>query len=214
MRVGCQNSSPFQLQRGVLQGSVLSPFLFLLVMDPLLRPLQSHSLGLSVNSIYAGGYLHANDIHTLASSLSSMEAQIGMVRRFALHNFLKLNESKCEVVVCGKSTLPPLTSSNSKCLNVYSFPVKHSEKCLGYMWNQNVSSTGMIEERILKARGAFFQFGSISAFQGDLSPTSISSIVECCVYPVLLYGVENWIMSQTALYKLENFQGEIKQKGS
>ena len=212
VRVGCQKSSPFQLQRGVRQGSVLSPFLFLLVMDPLLRQLQSHSLGLSVNSVYAGGYLHADDIRTLASSLSSMEAQIGMVKRFASHNFLKLNESKCEVVVCGKSTLPPHTSSNSECLNVNSFPVKHCGKCLGYLWNQNLSSTNMIEERILKARGAFFQFGSISAFQGDLSPTSISSIVECCVYPVLLYGVENWIMSQTSLHKLENFQGEIAKR--
>ena len=164
------------------------------MIDPLLRQLQSHSLGLSVNSVYAEGYLHADDICTLASSLSSMEAQIGMAKRFASHNILKLNESKCEVVICGKSTLPPLTSSNSECLNVNSFPVKHSGKCLGYLCNQNLSSTNMFEECILKASGAFFQFGSISAFQGNLSPTSISSrqlssIVECCVYPVLLYGL-------------------------
>ena len=97
-------------------------------------------------------------------------------------------------------------------MNVNSFLVKHSGKCLGYLWSQNISSTNMIEERILKACSAFFQFESISVFQGDLNPTSISSIVECCVYPVLLFGVENWIMSQISLYKLENFQGEIAKR--
>ena len=49
----------------------------------------------------------------------------------------------------------------------------------------------MIEDRIQKARKAYFQFGSIYAFQGSLSPVSTSSIVQWCVLPILLYGVEN-----------------------
>ena len=41
-------SDTFELGRGVKQGSVLSPTLFLIVMDPLLRVLESSGLGLSV----------------------------------------------------------------------------------------------------------------------------------------------------------------------
>ena len=106
-------------------------------------------------------------IRTLASSSSIMEDQIGMVKRFAAYNFLKLNETNCEVVVCQKSTHNslPSTSRNSVGLNAITFPVKQSGKCLGYWWNQNMSSTKIIDERIRKARGAFFQFGSISAFR-------------------------------------------------
>ena len=59
-------------ERGVKQGSVLSPALFLLVMDPLLRQLQESGVGLSVNNFYAGGFLHADDIRTLATSEASL----------------------------------------------------------------------------------------------------------------------------------------------
>ena len=177
VRVGCHNSSSFHLYRGVRQGSVLSPSLFLLVMDPLLRQLQSHSLGISVNNNFAGSYLHADDIRTLANSLSSMEAQIDMVSSFTSENFLKLNKAKCEVIVCRKSSSSALSSNcrnndgNTGC----SFPVREEVKCLGYLWRPNLSSIRMIEERVQRARRAFFQFGSISAFQGDLSPISSSS---------------------------------------
>ena len=39
----------FVVGRGVKQGSILSPTLFLMVMDPLLKALETSGLGLSVN---------------------------------------------------------------------------------------------------------------------------------------------------------------------
>ena len=55
-------SQPYVIERGVKQGSVRSPVLFLLVMDPLLIKLQQSGIGLSVNNFFAGFFLHANDI--------------------------------------------------------------------------------------------------------------------------------------------------------
>ena len=47
-----QLSERFVVERGVKKESVLSPALVLLVMDPLLKPLQTFGLGLSVNRYY------------------------------------------------------------------------------------------------------------------------------------------------------------------
>ena len=64
VRVDGSLSSMFALERGVLQGSVLSPVLFLLIMDPLLKSLQSKALGPSIGDTYAGAFIHADDIAT------------------------------------------------------------------------------------------------------------------------------------------------------
>ena len=75
-----------------------------------------------------------------------------------------------------------------------------------------MSSSHAIQIRVQKARNAYFQYGSIYAFQGKLSPVSCCSIVETCVLPVLLYGVENCVLSPESIRTLDSFQGEIAKR--
>ena len=87
MRVDGQLSEEYSEQRGVKQGYVLSRALLLLVMDPLLKQLQSTQLGLTVNEFYSARFLHADDIRTLATSEASLQAQVALVNEFTTINF-------------------------------------------------------------------------------------------------------------------------------
>ena len=71
VRTGGQLSKPFTLLRGVRQGSVLSPMLFLLVMDSLLTELQNTDAGVSINGIYTGSLGHADDLRSVIPTYKS-----------------------------------------------------------------------------------------------------------------------------------------------
>ena len=69
-------------------------------------------------------------------------------------------------------------------------------------------SESMIEHNIIiKARKAFFAYGSIGVYQGAISPPSCRSVVETCVMPIFLYGCENWSLCDSSLKVLNSFLG-------
>ena len=209
VRVNGLLSSPLTLKHGVLQGSVLSPVLFLLIMDPLLKSLQNKGLGPSVGDIYAGGFIHADDICTISSSRATLQEQINTVCTFAANNGLTLNHTKCEVILISPSKPAMDNCTYSYTLEGEGLTPQLSAKCLGYWWCWDLSATKAVHEAIKKARLAFFAFGAIGAFQGQLNPISGRSIYETCVIPVLLFGCENWVLTDSMLHQLESFQGEI-----
>ena len=68
-----------------------------------------------------------------------------------------------------------------------------------------------MEENIRRAHKSF-HYGSLGAFQGDLSPLSTRSTIETCVMPILLFGSKNWIVSGGILEQLESFLGEFAKR--
>ena len=202
-------SPVFPVERGVRQGSILSPTLFNIVMDPLLRSMEAANIGLSVNNFYGGAYLHADDIRTIANSKESLEVQVNEVVKFSNSNFLQLNAAKCEIVSFSMSN--PVVSPDIS-LNGSLLPASGTAKCLGYQWNHDLSAKPSVEHNILKARRSFFAYGSMGVFQSNLSPLSGRSVVETCVLPVLLYGSENWCLTNQSTEKLDSFIGELSKR--
>ena len=70
-------------------------------------------------------------------------------------------------------------------------------------------SSYAIQIHVQKAGKAYIQCGNIYTFQGKLSPIACCSIVETCVLPILLYIVENWVLSSESIQVIDSFHGEI-----
>ena len=94
VRLGERLCRSYCVVRRVKQGSVLSPALFILVMDPLLCWLDSSELGLSVSENYAGGFLHVDYIRTLSSGVGTLKRQSELINFFADERFFELNVQK------------------------------------------------------------------------------------------------------------------------
>ena len=183
VRINGQLSSAFTLEQGVLQGSVLSPILFLLVMDPLLKCLECSGLGSFISDTYAGAFTHADDIRTVTSSMDTLQQQLNAVQNFAAENALVLNPTKCEVLLVSLSKHS--SSAPADVLGNQALIPRHHAKCLRYWWSWDLSAMKAIDEAIKKARRTFFAFGAMGAFHGKLNPISGKTIFDTCVIPIL-----------------------------
>ena len=191
-------SCPFCINRGVRQGSVLSPMLFLIVMDSLL-------CRLSINGITIGSAAHADDIRSTSNSIADLQDQGAIIEQFSLDNSLKLNASKTELI---KFSANAFISEGTQ-LTSHLISTQTTANCLGYWWHTNFSPAKSIAENISKSRRAFFALGSIGAYPGALNPLSGCSLFSTFVLPILLYSSENWILSDSQISTLEGFQAEI-----
>ena len=187
---------------------MLSPILFLLVIDPLLRQMESKNLGPSFASLYLGASAHADDVRTITSFLQCLDKQVNLVQKFASENGLQLNTQKCEVMIASSTCM---ADTHLCTIESNRIEAKHSVKCLGFWWSWDLSAKVAVEEGVKKARRAFFMHSS-QVFKGSLNPLSGRAIFEICVLPILLYGCENWILTTSLLSKLEQFQGEISRR--
>ena len=129
-----------------------------------------------------------------------------MVKGFAEENLLKLNVSKCDFVLFSsqKAIAIPVCQVGG-----FILPAGDVGKCLGYWWRGDLSASTSIDENIRNARCVFFHFGSIGVLQSDVNPLFSRAVLQSCVMPVLLFGCENWILTETLWQKLEAFQGEL-----
>ena len=205
VKVNGHVSSSFDISRGVKQGSVLSPTLFLTVMDLLLKRLRESECGLYVRGTYMGGAVHADDLRTTAESSESVSRQDGVINSFCSDSCLKLNTAKFEAVKISSRSHDAAVVR----IGCSSIPTSDTAKCLGVWWNSSLSARHSVSDNINKARRAFFALGRLGAFQGELNPLSSCSIYETCIVPILLYGSETWLLDSTSLNSLESFQHEI-----
>ena len=150
VRVGSQLTPPITIERSVLQGSALSPVLFLLIMDPLLKSLESSQLGPFIRKTYARAFVHADDVHTLTSSLLTLQKQINSVQSFIDENAFILNPTKCEVLSVSASK--PQSQAPAGIVGNQAFVAQQQVKCLGYWWSWDLSATKAVDQAIKKAR--------------------------------------------------------------
>ncbi len=71
-------SKSFEIKSGVLQGSLISPKFFNIVMDSLLAKLESSNLGCRVGDCYAGAIAYADDLILISPSRSALQKMLNL----------------------------------------------------------------------------------------------------------------------------------------
>ena len=160
--------------------------------------------------LYLGSAAHADDIRSLSQTISATESQAATLVNFTTNNVLQINACKTEVVVLSMTNAPNFTFSVAG----HQVGTKQEAKCLGYWWKSNLGSAKSVEANIEKGMKAFFATGAVGAYQGTLNPLSSISLFDTCVVPTVLYGSENWILTEQTIARLETFQSQMGKRYS
>lgn len=197
-----KNSNSFDITTGVLQGDVLAPFLFILVIDYVMRNCEStHGFTYKPGSTtrhpphLINDLDFADDIVLLENLISIANDQIQKLNDEALKIGLEINIDKTEVMLFNQKENGKVNLNNIPLKTVVDF------KYLG----AHMASTALdFEHRNGQAWSAYNKLRKI--WEAQHIPINLKvNIFQASVISILLYGCESWIVDATLEARINSF---------
>ena len=95
------NSEWFNVTNGVKQGGVLSPTLFGVYVDGMLKHLKDFGVGCHIGDVYCGGLGYADDLTLLVPTIKGLKQMIQVCERYASEFNITFNGSKSQMMIFG-----------------------------------------------------------------------------------------------------------------
>ncbi len=189
----------FTVGSGVKQGCVLSPLLFLLVLDWVMRKVNSGGKGIQWTLTKRLEDIDfADDLCLLAQKGSDIVESLRRLVKYAKQVGLKVNTTKTKIMRINTNAPCTLSIDGKTIGEVESFCYLGS-----YLTKEGGADTD-VEVRIQKARQAFFSLNNI------WNSTQITRNTKLCFFKtnclsVLLYGCETWKVTTSIEQKIQVF---------
>ena len=204
------DSRKYQVFQGVKQGSVISPYLYKLYINNLLKNLAGNNLGMSIGSQYVGSPACADDVILLTQDLNQVQPLLTSASEYAALHDYELHPKKTVIT----SILKPKTSikipeENEWYLNGAKVTQEDSFTHLGLTWKSN-SLTPDVDANIQKARRACYSLLKIGLHgTNGIDPPAALKIIQTYVIPRLLQGLEATVLNREDLQKLDKFHKKM-----
>ena len=193
-------TEPFDIRTGVRQGCLLSPMIFLIVADWIMRQSTvGQRTGIQWSFTKQLEDLDfADDISLLSHKQQDAQEKLCRVAEEAEKTGLQIHIGKTEAMRINNKQQDPLQLNQQN--------IKETEKFvyLGSVVNKDGGTDDDIRSRINKARHAFNTLRQIWRSK-TLSPQTKIRIFNSNVKSVLLYGSETWRVTKTGTHKLQTF---------
>ena len=200
-----QLTPEFEIKRGVKQGDPLSPILFIIFMDSLVKMLQERDLSPTIAGTKIGEFLYADDIALLNSDHCKLSQALRYTECWLEERFMEANPKKCGTV---SFTPPGQPSQNPPLLSFRngSIPNVTHYKYLGVTFNATLDYSVMAQARI--DLGKQMINVCMNRLLSNSIPTVLKkTIIKTVIIPTMTYGSQLWAQDANAR-KLVNSQLE------
>nr|KAG5691815.1 hypothetical protein BaRGS_016627 [Batillaria attramentaria] len=195
-----QLSESFEVKTGVRQGCLLSPFLFLLVIDWIMKTTTTGRKNGIQWTLWTqlDDLDFADDLALLSHSHSQMQDKTTCLEATSAGTGLKINRRKTELMKINTTANTPVTVGGESIREVESFVY------LGSVVDGQGGTDRDVTARIGKARAAMVMLKNIWASKVVSIRTKLR-IFNSNVKSVLLYGCETWRTTKTMQQKIQSF---------
>ena len=98
-------SSQFSVSNGVKQGGVMSPVLFTVYLDNLLKNLRQRNIGCEIGATYLGVFGYADDLTLLCPSISGLNEMLKICEDYASDYNIIFNAKKSKLMQFGRNKM-------------------------------------------------------------------------------------------------------------
>ena len=178
VQINHANSSFLTLKKGVPQGSVLGPLLFLIFINDLLKASPSLKY-----------ILFADDTNIFSTEPSKMKIELSNIEDWCIANKLIINYDKTIQVIFRAPNKRLDFNDFSLNLNNIPLQIKPDTKFLGITLDASITFSKHIAELCRKLNLCLFMMRAIAPY---LDQKALTDIYYTFFYPHLLYGLEFW----------------------
>lgn len=194
-------SKQFSVEKGVRQGCILSPILFNIYGEWIIRKAtEDWDGGVSVGGRKISNLRYADDTTLLASTEDEMENLLRRVENFSGEAGLKLNRNKCSMLVVDRmGILPPVFTS------IPDIARKESIIYLGASITNKGGSESEVKRRIGMAKTALNKLVKVWK-DHNISKNTKQRLMKSLVFSIATYGSESWTINAACKRRLEAFE--------
>jgi len=179
-----RSESFFDVKRGVAQGDPLSPTLFNIFIDQLLRRLKQSGIGIQITDQLINAIAYADDIVLMASSAKDLQKLIDICQKWCTKFGMAANVSKCATMETNRRSTRYMTTHR---WGSAVLPKVDKYKYLGVVLQKNMIFDNQTSKNISKATNTEYTLRK-TLRNPLINPKWRATIIKCYIIPALLNG--------------------------
>uniref|UniRef100_A0A4W2F170 RNA-directed DNA polymerase n=1 Tax=Bos indicus x Bos taurus TaxID=30522 RepID=A0A4W2F170_BOBOX len=199
VRTGHGTTDWFQRGNGVRQGCILSPWLFNLYAEYLMRNagLEEAQAGIKIAGRNINNLRYADDTTLMAESEEKLKSLLMKVKVESEKVGLKLNIQKMKIMASGPITSWEIDGETVETVADFIFG--------GSKITADGDCSHEIKRRLLLGRKVMNNLDSIFKSRDITLPTKVR-LVKAMVFPVVMYGCESWTLKKAERQRIDAFE--------
>ena len=199
VRTGHGSTDWFQIGKGVRQGFILSPCLFNLYAEYIMRNagMDEAQAGIKIAGRNINNLRYTDDTTLMAESEEELKSVLMKVKEESEKVGLKFNIQKTKIMAPGPITSWQIYGETVKTVADFSF--------FGSKITADGDCSHEIKRRLLLGRKVITNLDSILKSRDITLPTKVC-LVKAIVFPVVMYGSESWTIKKAECQRIDAFE--------